>query len=341
MRTAIAAMLLGIFALAGGARAAPAPIPVRIEVPGANNLQFFTLWVAIGARLFEQEGLEPKIIVAPGPRSVGQMLLRGDADVALLPPPMFLGMMAEDRPVRLFASLLANEPINLVVRKEIAEARKLSAGAALPQRVQAIKGIRIGLAGEVTPRLRALAKMAGLDADKDFRLVTVPGPGQVQAFADGSVDALFAHTPYLETALVRYGAVLLVETSSGEVPELADGQIHALATTRKLAAENPDLVRRVTRAIYAAQRLIHSDPKATVDAIIASGASKADRAMVEAIVAVYGPAMPRTPKISLAGIERDAALYPAHPRAPDFSKVKAADYVAAEFAEQAVSAPVR
>jgi hypothetical protein len=35
----------------------------------------------------------------------------------------------------------------------------------------------------------------------------------------------------------------------------------------------------------------------------------------------------------------DAALYPAHPRAPDFSKVNAADYVAAGFARDMVSAP--
>ena len=342
MKSAIAAIAFGLLAFAGGAQAAEARrLDVRIEVPGANNLQFFTLWVAVGARLFQAEGLEPKIVVAAGPRSTGTLLFRGEADVALLPPPMFLGMMAEDRPVRLLASLLANEPINLVVRKEVAEARGLSARAALAQRVQAIKGVKIGLAGEVTPRLRALAKTASLDADKDFRLVTVPGPGQVQAFADGTVDALFAHTPYLETALVRYGAVLVVQTSNGEVPELADGQVHALATTAARAAENPDLIRRVTRAIYAAQRLIHSDQRATVDAIIASGATKADRAMVDAIVAVYGPAVPQTPRISLTGIERDAVLYPAHPRAPDFTKVKAADYVAAAFAEQAVSAPAR
>ena len=43
--------------------------------------------------------------------------------------------------------------------------------------------------------------------------------------------------------------------------------------------------------------------------------------MVEAFAAVYGPAVPRNPQISLEGIERDAALYPAHPRAPDFAKV--------------------
>jgi hypothetical protein len=38
---------------------------------------------------------------------------------------MFLGMMAEDKPILLFASLLANEPINLVLRKSIADARSV------------------------------------------------------------------------------------------------------------------------------------------------------------------------------------------------------------------------
>jgi hypothetical protein len=45
--------------------------------------------------------------------------------------------------------------------------------------------------------------------------------------------------------------------------------------------------------------------------------------------------VPRTPKVSLEGIERDASLYPAHPRAPDFKGVRAVDYVAPQFADQA------
>src|SRR5207244_13236302 len=98
------------------------------------------------------------------------------------------------------------------------------------------------------------------------------------------------------------------------------------------------MIAAVTRAIYRAQKRIHSDPKATVDAILASGATTANRSLVEAIAAIYGPAVPQTPKISLIGIERDATLYPAHPVAPDFTRVKAADYVAAQFADDAVKA---
>lgn len=316
---------------------------MRIEVPNAHNLQFFALWVALGAGMFQAEGLEPRVVIDSTPRGAGSMLLRGEADVAVLQPPMFLGMMAENKPIRLFASLLANEPINLVVRKDIAEARQLRPNAPVGDRLEAIRGLRVGVAGEPPPRLKTLFTSAGLDADHDVQLVIVHGPDQVRALADRQVDALFSHTPYLETALVKHGAVLLVETSSGEVPALVDGQIHALATTSAVAQERPDLILAATRAIHRAQRLIHSDLRATVDALIALGAASSERTLTEAIAAVYGPAVPQTPEVSADGIERAAMLYPAHPRAPDFSRVRASDFVAAEFVKRAitVAAPAR
>jgi NitT/TauT family transport system substrate-binding protein len=249
---------------------------------------------------------------------------------------MYLGMMAEQKPIALFASLLANEPINLVVQKDVATARGFSAQSPLRERLLALKGLKVGLAPEVTPRLRALYSSAGLDADKDLRLVTVLGPNQVRAFAARDVDVLFAHTPYLETVLVQHQAVLVVDNSGGEVPALADGQIHALATTRAFAEGNRDTMVAVTRAIHRAEKLIHSDAKATVDAIIASGAAAQDRSSIETFAAVYGPAVPGTPAISLSGIERAATLYPAHPRHPDFSRVKALDFVAPLIAQQAL-----
>jgi len=333
-------LVVGCLALAGIAAAAPASpprTPVRIEVPSNTNLQFFTLWVALGAGFFQQEGLEPTMLVDANPRGAGGKLLAGSADVAVLQPPMFLGMIAEDKPIQLFASLLANEPINLVVRADVAAARKLQTNVSLKERLEAIRGLKVGVAGEPPPRLRALFASAGMNADRDVQLVIIHGPDQVQALADHQVDALFSHTPYLETALVKYKAVLLVQTSAGEVKELADGQIHALATTRAVAQEKPDLILKVARAIYRAQKLIHSDQKATVDAILASNASGQDRALVEAIAAVYGPAVPQTPPVSQSGIERAAILFPAHPRAPDFKRVKAADFIANSFAELAVA----
>ena len=166
----------------------------------------------------------------------------------------------------------------------------------------------------------------------------VDGPDQVEAMRTGKVDALFAHTPYLETALVEDGAFLLVETSRGEIPELTNGQIHALATTQAKAANDAALIDAVTRAIQRAERLIHSDEKATVEAVLASAIPGLDPKRVAAIAAIYSGAVPATPAISKDGIERDAMLYPAHPRRPDFTQVHASDFMAPGFADRAAKA---
>jgi NitT/TauT family transport system substrate-binding protein len=250
---------------------------------------------------------------------------------------MFLGMMAEGKPIQLFASLLANEPINLVVRKDVAERRGFRPNSPLREKLLALAGLRAGLAPEVAPRLRALFTAAGLDATRELSFVTVPGTDQVQAFADGKLDLLFAHTPYLETALMRYGAILVVDASSGEIPGLADGQIHALAATREMIREKPELIGKVTAAIADAEYLIHSDARHTLEALMASGANRLSPELAAATIAVYAPAVPATPKISIAGIIRDRELYPAHPTAPDFSVVNVNDFVAPQFADFAAA----
>ncbi|HEV2548134.1 MAG TPA: ABC transporter substrate-binding protein [Stellaceae bacterium] len=338
MRQLLTKIAIAALALCVHHAAAAELTSLRIEVPKAGNLQYFTLWVALGAGAFQQEGLAPELVIDDTPQAAGSALLKGEADIAVMPPPMFLGAMAEGKPILLFASLLANEPIDFVVSKEVAEARHLSSAASLRDRLQALKGIKVGVAGGPPPRLQALFASVGMNANEDIDMVLVWGRDQVQAFAARQVDALFAHTPYLETVLAKHGAVLVADLSGGEVAELAHGQIHALATSRVRAEAAPDLIAAATRAIYRAERLIHSDRKATVDAVLASGVKEFERTLVETIAAIYSPAVPVTPAISLAGIERDAELFPAFPRKPDFSVVKAADFVAPGFAADAVKA---
>ncbi|MCA0201653.1 MAG: ABC transporter substrate-binding protein [Proteobacteria bacterium] len=329
------AALIGLAATALPVRAAEST-PLRIEVPNLRNLQFFSLWIAMGAKLFEAEGLVPFILPAPQPRSVGGRLFTGEADIAVLPPPMYLGMMAEAKPVRLFASLFANDPINLVVRKEIAAVRKVPLQGSLKDKLGALKGLTLGVAGEPPPRLHALFAAAGMDAAKDVEIVIIHGPDQVAAFKERKVDVLFAHTPYLETVMVDEGAVLVIDTSGGEVAGLTGNQIHAFGAANIVVREKRDLLIKVTRAIARAQRMAHTDAAATVAALKASAAANVDPRQVEAIAAIYADAVPVNPRISIDGIRRAATLYPAHPRHPDFSIVNPADFVAADIAEVAL-----
>src|SRR5262249_28674452 len=156
------------------------------------------------------------------------------------------------QPVVAFANLLRNDPINLVVHRDIVAAHGLSSESPLEDRLNALRGLKIGVAPGPITRLRVLAAAAGLNPASAITIITVPGEAQNQFFAERKVDALYAHTPYLETALTHQDGVLMVNQSAGEIPALADRQIHMLVTTRQFRDAQPDVLLRMTRAIYRA-----------------------------------------------------------------------------------------
>src|SRR5262245_54675315 len=317
---------------------------VRVFAPNDNNLQWLNFWVAQGAHYFSDEGLQ--VQVAPGGtgdeeggRFVTQALIDGSADVAVQPRPLFLLAVGEQHPVVAFANLLRNDPINLVVNGDIAVARGLSAQSPLAERLEGLRGLKIGVAPGPISRLRVLAAAAGLDPDTDIAIITVPGETQNQFFGERTVDALYAHTPYLETALTDQHAVMMVNQSIGEIPALAHRQIHMLVTTRQFRDAQPEVLLRMTRAIYRAQRLIHADRQATLDAIRASSVRLRAPDALERIVELYEPAVPPKPAVSIEGALAELAFFPGRRVPPDLSGVDMTPYVDNGFARQVQTAP--
>ena len=302
--------------------------PVSVVLPTADNLQFMSFWIALGAGYFRDEGLEVEVIVPPNPMGTGNFLLQSRADVAVMPPPMFLPMIAREDPIVVFGNLLQNDGINLVVQPEVMVERNLTINASVEERLRGISGLKVGVAPGPPTRLRVLFDSVGLNADEDIEMVIVGGHEQNQAFEDGLVDALYAHTPFLEIALLRQGAVLLVNQSAGEVPELGGvRQNHSLVTTREFASDGREVLVRIIRAIQNAQDLAHTDLAATVQAVIDSGIPDLERELVETIVEIYAPALPASPVVSPEGITRALELYPAHLEPPDLSGIDLDVYV--------------
>ncbi|MCH8223481.1 MAG: DUF4382 domain-containing protein [Chloroflexi bacterium] len=310
--------------------------PVRVLVPTADNLQFMSFWIALGAGYFRDEGLEVQVIVPPNPMGTGNFLLQNRGDIAILPPPMFLPMIAQEEPIVVFGNLLQNDQINLVVRPEVMVERNLNINASVEERLRGISGLKVGVAPGPPTRLRVLFDSVGLNADEDIEMVIVGGHEQNQAFEDGLVDALYAHTPFLEIALVRQGAVMLVNQSAGEVPELGGNrQSHALVSTRAFASDEREVLVGVIRAVQRAQDLAHTDLAATVQAVLDSGIPDLERELVETIVNIYAPALPTSPAVSSEGILRSLELFPAHLEPPDLSGIDVDSYVDAEVLQEA------
>jgi ABC-type nitrate/sulfonate/bicarbonate transport system substrate-binding protein len=263
----------------------------------SRNLQFMAFWVALAGGLFAGEGLDVDVAVAAEPLDAPIAFRAGVAEVGILPPPLYLRLIADRCPVVVCANLLRNDPLNIVLTRRAAARQGIAARLPLAEAVRRLRGLQIGVAPGPTDRLRALCAWAGVGAS-DLRLVTLTGPEQNPAFAGGSVDGLYAHTPYLERALVDDGGVLAVHTSGGGAAPVQVAQVHALVASRLFAEQAPSVVAGLVAAIGSAQDLLrHRDPRA-LEALLACGIAGLERRHLERTLEVYAPAMPPTPVVS-------------------------------------------
>ncbi len=314
-------------------------VHVRVLVPDGDNLQYLAFWVARGAGYFADEGIEPDLVVPELPAQAIAKMIAGEAPVAVLPPPVYLQLIADKFPIALVANLLQNDPINLVVRRSVFEARTMSATAPLRDRLLSLKGLRIGVAPGPPVRLRALFASEGLDADATIQIVVRRGPEQNAAFVHGECDALYAHTPYVETALDDEDAVVLVNQSAGEAPPLAMRQIHALVARRDFLEADRPVVVAMVRAIARGEQLVHADRAAAEEAVMRALPSL-DRHHVHTLVGLYQPAIPETPRVSTEGLAPALALFPSSRTAPHLDGIALGDFVAPGVLDDAMGRTV-
>ena len=194
----------------------------------------------------------------------------------------------------------------------------------------------MGVAPGPVTTLRTLYGSVGLDADSHIKIVVMSPERENEAFGDGEVDALYAHTPFLERALVEQGAVMIVNNSAGDVPEVKFQQIHAMATSQSYAADNPEVVVALSRGLLRAMQLIHSDQQATADALMAA-IEGLDPQRLQTIIGIYESAIPQSPEVSVEGVTRVLDRYPDHRPLPDLSGIDLNSYLDPQFALQAVS----
>jgi ABC-type nitrate/sulfonate/bicarbonate transport system substrate-binding protein len=325
--------LLAVLLLAFTARRSDAA-NLEVGLPDSDNLQYMSFWVAEGAGYFADEGFDVRVVAPDTPSGITTLVREHTIDVFVLPPPTYIALIASGEPIVLVANLLQNDPINLVVRPEVWEARKLRTDVPVAERLFALRGARIGVAPGPPPRLRALFASVGMNADTDVELVIIHGKDQNEAFANRSVDAHYCHTPYLEKALVDQDARLLVNQSGGEAPVLATRQIHALAVTERFIQQGEGRVFALVRAVQRAQDLVHNDRAATV-AALSHALPHFDRRHLERIAAIYEPAVPASPAVSTEAIAPALALFPASRSAPDLTNVDLRAHVAPRYAERA------
>lgn len=303
-------------------------------VQSSLSFNFVPMFVAQSAGYFKQEGIDLNVVLAGGGPKAMTGLIGGGGQFSC--SVLFDGIMAHRRgldDVRALATLsLFQGP--LVVLASVAKQRGLALDQPLKQRLQEMKGLRIGV---TTPGatsdlfMRYLFRSNGMNPDTDLQIVPLGGVSeQIAAMQAGRVDGASCLPP-VDVILARQGLTVNVIDRMKDLPQLAGvsyGTLYGLASYNKA---HPDVVNGVARAITRATMLIAHDPDAARSAT-RPFLKSLDPETFDAAWAAYLPVFPTSPDITQESYEKElefekAVLPAANNTAVPYDQVVDASFV--------------
>jgi ABC-type nitrate/sulfonate/bicarbonate transport system substrate-binding protein len=261
LRWAIAAF--GLAALALPARAAVEHTSLALP---ATAFIFSAAYIAQDAGIFKDEGLEVTQQVITGIGSANAVI-SGSIDFSLSSGVTLTRAVAHHQPLIAIANTFDRTGFWVLVRKNIAAERHFDPNAPLAERAKILKGLRFGVGAiNAIPHayLKLIAKIGGLDAEKDIVVAGISPPDQVGALERGAIDGVSSGPPVVEQALHDGIAVVIADGTTGKVdpPELAHIAANVLMTRRQFCVDHRSICVKMGRAMAKACAFMHEHPAA-------------------------------------------------------------------------------
>ena len=233
---------------------------ITFAIP-ALTLTFTAHFVAEDAGFFKNEGLEVStrnLVGVASPNAV----LAGSADFTMGTGPVFLRAAAQGQRFFAIANLVDRPMVELVLRKDIAEAAGITDKMPPAERAKALKGKTIAIQGVgsiVHAWQRYVANLGGLDVENDVRIAPMDPPAMLPALENKAVDGYATSMPFTTQSVVKGSAVMLVSAVT-DAPELLPFAYGLIYTRPETCQTKRDLCARVARAYAAAGRMIQEKP---------------------------------------------------------------------------------
>jgi len=162
--------------------------------------------------------------------------------------------------------------INWAMHKDVAVAKGITESTPLPEKLKALKGLNVGVTqlGALTSHLASFViRRAGYVPQEDVRIVPIgAGPSWVAALENRKVDVALTATPVPETAISRGFAMMFINNARGEDPSVPEFLMQVVVTRPEVTQKNPELVRRMVRALMKANAwALASTPEQVVEVL--------------------------------------------------------------------------
>jgi ABC-type nitrate/sulfonate/bicarbonate transport system substrate-binding protein len=243
----------------------------------ALTLTFSTHFVAQDAGFFKKEGLKVTDRNLVGVASVNAVIAKS-ADFTMGTGPIFLRGAAQGQRMLAIANLVDRPLVELVLRKDVADAAGINDKTPVAERAKALKGKTIAIQGVgsiVHAWQRYVTNRAGLDVEKDVRIAPMQPPEMFPALQNKAIDGYTTSMPFTTQAIVK-GAAIMLASSTFDAPELLPFAYALVYTRPEVCTEKRDLCARMARAYVGAAKMIQEKPDEVFETILKKRFAKMD-----------------------------------------------------------------
>jgi ABC-type nitrate/sulfonate/bicarbonate transport system substrate-binding protein len=210
-------------------------------------------------------------------------------------------MSRVDAHIKVAAAITNDFLLDVVVSKKFEEETHLNARSSLSEKVQALKGRKVGISspGSATDALVTyLFRQEGLDAQKDVVKVNLGAntATDLAAVQAGRVDAVVVGAPGGEIAEIKKFGDIFISPVRGDVPTM-QGQLFSVAYLKQETIDaKPNAVRAFIRGLAQADAFIQKNP-GQMPALMAKYL-QLDQQTATTAWAATKPSMPPTPVVT-------------------------------------------
>jgi len=260
-RAAAFAMVVGLVPTGGYAQ----DIDILLALP-ASTLTFSSSFIAEDAGFYKKEGLKVSTRTLVGVGSPNAVIA-GSADFTIGTGPVFLRAAAAGQRLFAIANLIDRPLVELVLRKDVAEAAGITDRTPFAERAKALKGKTVAIQGVgsiVHAWERLVVNRGGLDVEKDVRIAPMDPPAMLPALVTKSVDGFATSLPFTTEAVLKGNAIMLASGAT-DAPDLLPFAYGLIYTRPDMCSKQRDKCVRVSRALAAANKFILEKPAEALD----------------------------------------------------------------------------
>lgn len=263
-------MLFLVTFLSHGVRA-QTPKKVKLTIP-VVALSMTPVYLAQAKGFFTEEGLEVDITSTGGGGPDIRALIAGEVDFSFTTGDNVILAYQEGKPLIMVSSGLNRVFINWAMHKEAAKAKGITETSPLQEKLKSLKGLIVGITNPaaLTSHLaHFVIRKAGYVPQQDVQVIPIgAGPTWLAALENRKVDVALTAPPVPETAINRGHAIMFINNAKGEDPSISEFLMENLIARPETLKKDPDLVRKMVRALVKANKwALSATPEQVAEAL--------------------------------------------------------------------------